>query len=33
MTAPSMRLSSENLAVLVPQAAWLLDGYTFMTVR
>jgi hypothetical protein len=27
------KISTENLAYIEPEAAWLLDGYKFLTVR
>lgn len=33
MTTPVHRLTSINLDVVIPQAAWLLDGFRYITVR
>jgi hypothetical protein len=33
MTTPTHRLTSLNLDEVIPQAAWLLDGFRYITVR
>jgi hypothetical protein len=33
ITKPSKKLSAENIAYIEPEAAWLLDGFKFTTLR